>query len=417
MTEPTEPSNPLPKSELNPLQNSLLAENMNRWAEVYFTNPPERRDEAVADLLRELEEEQRQRDVQPRGARVTSLPSRELSVQRRTSEKMVYCPSCGVENPDTHQFCGNCGEKIDTEKSASSTTGTFDENRGNGFGPKHAAPDPSVSGSERPAQQFREEMMEEEPSGEYYEEADPQEDEVPVYSVPVVHNDLSLFQSLRAPADVDEEEWEYGPQRSSSYRYYIAAALAIVILGLGYLAWKSAQSSQAANEASPPPPGTAIENAPVSTTPASAPKTETAPTSPAKNEAPDAASKTSAATRTGPEKQRPSEVVRASETRRIEPKAASASIGGGAEELATAQRYLSGTPGQGRDGAEAAKWLWKSIAKHNGQATLLLADLYLRGDGVSKNCEQGRVLLDSAAQRGVPGAGERLRNLPAFGCH
>ena len=82
-----------------------------------------------------------------------------------------------------------------------------------------------------------------------------------------------------------------------------------------------------------------------------------------------------------------------------------------------AERYLNGSIGQGRNSNEAATWLWKSIAKHNGQATVLLADLYLRGDGVSKNCEQGRVLLDSAAQRGVPGAGDRLRNLQAFGCH
>ena len=72
--------------------------------------------------------------------------------------------------------------------------------------------------------------------------------------------------------------------------------------------------------------------------------------------------------------------------------------------------------GQARDTAEAAKWLWKSIAKHNGPATLALADLYLKGDGVPKNCDQARVLLYSAARRGMTGAGERLRNLQAFGC-
>jgi TPR repeat protein len=81
-----------------------------------------------------------------------------------------------------------------------------------------------------------------------------------------------------------------------------------------------------------------------------------------------------------------------------------------------AQRYLSGTSGHARDSAEAAKWLWKSIAKHNGPATLALADLYLKGDGVPKNCDQARVLLDSAALRGMAGAGARLRNLQAFGC-
>ena len=90
--------------------------------------------------------------------------------------------------------------------------------------------------------------------------------------------------------------------------------------------------------------------------------------------------------------------------------------GTGAEELAVAQGYLNGTNGQGRNSAEAAKWLWKAIAKHNADATLLLSDLYLKGDGVSKNCDQARVLLDTAALKGVKNAGERLRHLQAFGC-
>jgi TPR repeat protein len=92
------------------------------------------------------------------------------------------------------------------------------------------------------------------------------------------------------------------------------------------------------------------------------------------------------------------------------------SQGSGTDELVMAQRFLHGSSGQARDSAEAAKWLWKSIAKHNGPAMLELADLYLKGDGVSKNCDQARVLLDSAARRGMAGAGDRLRNLQAFGC-
>jgi TPR repeat protein len=88
-------------------------------------------------------------------------------------------------------------------------------------------------------------------------------------------------------------------------------------------------------------------------------------------------------------------------------------MGNGSEEFAIAQRYLASQP---RDSAEAAKWLWKAMAKHNGPSMVALADLYLKGDGVSKNCDQARVLLDSAAQRGMAGAGQRLRNLQAFGC-
>ena len=44
----------LPDTELNPLVNPLLAAHMGRWAEVYFTSPPEKRAQAVSDLVREL---------------------------------------------------------------------------------------------------------------------------------------------------------------------------------------------------------------------------------------------------------------------------------------------------------------------------------------------------------------------------
>jgi TPR repeat protein len=90
--------------------------------------------------------------------------------------------------------------------------------------------------------------------------------------------------------------------------------------------------------------------------------------------------------------------------------------GGGTEELAMALSYLDGTGGQERNHSEAAKWLWKSVAKQNADATLVLSDLYLKGDGVGKNCDQARILLDAAARKGMKQAGDRLRHLQAFGC-
>jgi TPR repeat protein len=81
-----------------------------------------------------------------------------------------------------------------------------------------------------------------------------------------------------------------------------------------------------------------------------------------------------------------------------------------------AESYLSGRQGKLRDSSEAAKWLWKSVAKQNAEAALLLSDLYVRGDGVPQNCDQARLLLDAAASKGAPGAGERIRNLPNVGC-
>jgi len=89
----------------------------------------------------------------------------------------------------------------------------------------------------------------------------------------------------------------------------------------------------------------------------------------------------------------------------------------GEEELATAEKYLnSGNRGVARDNREAAGWLWKAVGKGNLAATMVLSDLYLRGDGVPKNCDQARLLLDAAARKGKASAGERLRNLQAFGC-
>ena len=81
-----------------------------------------------------------------------------------------------------------------------------------------------------------------------------------------------------------------------------------------------------------------------------------------------------------------------------------------------AKSILSGNGGKERNSEEAASWLWKAVAKQNAEATDLLATLYLEGDGVPKNCDQARLLLDAAARKGVKDAAARLQHLPASGC-
>ncbi|MGH9504482.1 MAG: hypothetical protein ACRD20_16645 [Terriglobales bacterium] len=88
----------------------------------------------------------------------------------------------------------------------------------------------------------------------------------------------------------------------------------------------------------------------------------------------------------------------------------------GVSELRLAQRYLGGSMGV-RDSSEAAKLLWKAVAKQNATAEVLLSDLYLRGDGVPRSCDQARLLLLAAAKRGAPEASQQLRNLDLRGCH
>jgi hypothetical protein len=240
--------------------------------------------------------------------------------------------------------------------------------------------------------------------------------------------DLSLFQSLREKEYTSDLEYDQSP--SVRYRRYIAVVVAALIMALGYVAWRNSRTNQNAQGVPLAPSPAVTDTAPASanqntaasapgnppdaTEPQASPATSNAvpPAVPRPAEKPkqvEAAAKLQPTT--PPPNHSSSSPQPASETF-----AEQSSQGNGAEELAMAQRYLGGSSGQARDAAEAAKWLWKSIAKHNGPAVLVLADLYLKGDGVSKSCDQARVLLDSAARRGMAGAGQRLRNIQAFGC-
>ena len=49
------------------------------------------------------------------------------------------------------------------------------------------------------------------------------------------------------------------------------------------------------------------------------------------------------------------------------------------------------------DAAAQAAWLWKATAKGNPDAPVMLADKYIKGDGVPRSCDQAVVLLKTAA--------------------
>ena len=286
----------------------------------------------------------------------------------------VTCPACGHENPTSHKYCGSCGATL-------------------------------LRGSQASSRENEREDRREELSREYDDERqDPKRDPQPFESSITNPQELSLFRSFR-PSDGSDDWYE---EQRSPYRIYIALVLAILIGGLAYMAWRTSKSgTQNAHEAPPAPVTTdnnpaPAANAPAKQSDANAPKSQQAANPPAA--APEKPAETAKANTTAPpakESARPPAETAHPQT----------PIDNGSAELAQAQRYLGA-----HDNADAATWLWKSIAKHNGQATVLLADLYLKGEGVSKNCDQARVLLDSAARKGVSGAGERLRNLQAFGC-
>lgn len=67
------------------------------------------------------------------------------------------------------------------------------------------------------------------------------------------------------------------------------------------------------------------------------------------------------------------------------------------------------------DAAATAVWLWKATAKGNPDAPVRLADMYIKGDGVPRSCEQAMVLLKSAAGKENARARSRLGSLYATG--
>jgi hypothetical protein len=61
--------------------------------------------------------------------------------------------------------------------------------------------------------------------------------------------------------------------------------------------------------------------------------------------------------------------------------------------------------------ADTLKGLWSRVQAGNINAAQTLAELYIRGDGVTANCSQARVLLLMASKKGSAEATRRLRQL------
>jgi Sel1 repeat len=79
----------------------------------------------------------------------------------------------------------------------------------------------------------------------------------------------------------------------------------------------------------------------------------------------------------------------------------------GADEMAKAKNAS--------DSVAQAAWLWKATAKGNPDAPVQLADMYVKGNGVPRSCEQALVLLKTAAEKENARARNRLAAMYADG--
>ena len=377
--------------ELNPLSNPILAANLRRWAEVYFSNPPERREQAISELLRELQEQKAQQGAVAGEPSSVAHPEPNSIFSASNAPSFARCQSCGHDSVISERFCGACGAVVEIPEPPAYSQ--FD---------RISRQDWETERSAGPVDQEAEENW------------DSESDSVPAYEeIAPSTDDLSLFQAVARGSGSDDPVWEYDTSPSPPYRFYIGLALAIALVGLGYWGWRGMQGNSQSHPVSAPPPAVAKD----ADTPPAQPRTPKAeqalPPENAAQAPPARAVATKPETKVAMNSR--SEPSPAAEREQI-PAFAEAGADRGEKELSTAEQYLYDADGKRRDTSEASKWLWKSVAKHNDKAILLLADLYLKGDGVSKNCEQARVLLDSAARKGTSGAAERLRNLAAFGC-
>ena len=98
------------------------------------------------------------------------------------------------------------------------------------------------------------------------------------------------------------------------------------------------------------------------------------------------------------------------------PVAAEAEEGGSGQEDFLAAREILRGKNRDRDLAKAVDLLWRGVKHGYVPAEVTLADLYMRGDGVAKNCDQARVLLVAASKKGSPDARNRLEQLAEQGC-
>jgi hypothetical protein len=98
----------LPDPRLNPMINPRLAKNLGRWANVYYTTPPEKREQAVLELLRELESVQSPEEE-------GKLPTRVGRQEQTATEEVLTNPACRQSGAPQLPFCSQCGSPLNAD--------------------------------------------------------------------------------------------------------------------------------------------------------------------------------------------------------------------------------------------------------------------------------------------------------------
>jgi hypothetical protein len=98
----------LPDPRLNPMINPRLGKNLGRWANVYYTTPPEKREQAVLELVRELEGAQA-----PLREAETAAPKK--GEEDPGGQETLINPAVAQPGATRPRFCGQCGSSLRKE--------------------------------------------------------------------------------------------------------------------------------------------------------------------------------------------------------------------------------------------------------------------------------------------------------------
>ena len=391
------PGKVLPDPDLNPMLNPLLGKHLGRWAQVYFTSPPEKREQAVQELLKELEAASppsngktvaidssartpsqadfpRPAASRPPERETGNPPEFRLEKTEPDSSTSLTCPACMHKNPPKQRFCGFCG-----------------------FSLRNGLP-------ETPRLESRGDEGQSAPS-----------------SFPPQLEQVRAADNWQWLHDKNLEELRNTHQTASWIKYFVGIIIAGVVVG-GYFVLRSGAVQ------APPKPAAAVIAQPVSTPPASdAPSASGSNTSDATSEdkqppgnqpqgvTPSPQAQTTEGSVAQPSQPPPAttkqnSALPSADVETSESVQTDQPVEEGKQELLVGRRYLTGQ-GEPEDHVMAAKWLWRAVAKQNTSALLLLSDLYARGDGVPQSCDQARILLTSAVKKGSSEAAEKLQSL------
>jgi hypothetical protein len=387
-----EQSTELPNPDLNPLLNPTLGRHLGRWAQVYFTSPPEKREEAVGELLRELQGD-------PLAGQTETPETAETIRIVEDAEPPVpvtQCSQCGYHSSNAQRFCGMCGASFSADE------------------PVHHEFLTSESPSRPPA---------------FSDQGSLERDLRDVHLSPAAERSND-----NAFADVSWlREKSASAGTGSSSRRYAPAIVAVLAVGILFYAQSRPQGAPSRPDSSTNAPQASSTTSSKQTPPAPAEPSRTAepPQKAASSPAPQVAAPPPETARREEQGVQPPRTDHTSqnnqnsiaEPRTWKPAASTASqtttasqyaISSSAE-VAQAEELLSGRT-RPRDSVQAAQLLWRAVGKENPTAILMLSDLYRVGDGVPKSCDQARLLLTAAARKSVPQAAEKLRELLRAGC-